>query len=150
MQRVISAHPTASHVLFCGDGAKDLVKMISLFPKKIFLNVRGNCDGLYGALDVPEERLFTLFGHKILLLHGHTVGVKGGVGFAAAYAAKNGADILIFGHTHLPYEGRVTVGEYDVHLFNPGSIGSPRNGSYSYGILTVKENGYLFSHGSIQ
>ena len=149
MQRVISTHATASHVLFCGDGVKDIAKMASLFPQKIFLDVRGNCDSLYSALDVPEERFLTLFGHNILLLHGHTVGVKGGIGFAAAYAAQKEADILIFGHTHLPYEGRVTFGDKDVHLFNPGSIGSSRNGSCSYGILTVKENGYLFSHGSI-
>ena len=79
-----------------------------------------------------------------MMMHGHTHGVKGGYGVAAAYAASQGAGVLIFGHTHLPYEGYLDTRDGRVHLFNPGSIGAS-----SYGVLTVKENGYLLSHGTL-
>ena len=149
MQKVLASHESVSHVLFCGDGIRDSERMATLFPKKVFLDVRGNCDALSFSFDTPIERLLPWENHKILLLHGHTVGVKGGYGFAAAYAAKAGADILIFGHTHEPHDARLTVGDKSVHLFNPGSIGRLHHGVFSYGILTVRENGYLFSHGTV-
>ena len=48
-----------------------------------------------------------------------------------------GAAIGLFGHTHLP-----TLEERDgVTLFNPGSIGAPRFGGPSYGLLQLYENG---------
>lgn len=150
MKQVMEAHKEASHILFCGDGLRDIEDLKTFFPRKIFVEVRGNCDLLYLASDIPSERLLTIFNLRILLLHGHEHGVKGSYGVAAAHAQRCGADILIFGHTHLAYEGRLAVGDKEVHLFNPGSIGTPKNGTYSYGVLTIRENGYLFSHGSIR
>ena len=141
MQRVIKTHPDATHVLFCGDGVEDLITLEAAFPKLVFLSVRGNCDG-FSFSDIPTERAFTLFAHRFLMMHGHTHGVKGGYGVAAMYAAAQGADFLLFGHTHDPYEGWVDVGEKKIQLFNPGSIGKG-----SYGVLTIRENGCLFSHG---
>lgn len=141
MHRVIKTHPDATHVLFCGDGLQDLMTLEAAFPKLVFLSVRGNCDS-FSFSDTPTERTFTLLGHRFLMMHGHTHGVKGGYGVAAAYAMALGADILLFGHTHNPYEGYIDVREKKIHLFNPGSIGET-----SYGVLTIKENGYLFSHG---
>lgn len=147
MRAVIEAHPNARYVLFCGDGAKEVMTLEAQFPQKIFVAVKGNCD-LFS--DLPEERVFALGGYKVLLMHGHTHGVKGGYGFAAKHACDAGAELLIFGHTHLPYEGRMQVGDATVNLFNPGSIGKRASGNLSYGILTVGENGYLFSHGTFE
>lgn len=149
MRRVIEAHPGATHILFCGDGIKDITALEKDFPKRVFLSVKGNCDAWFSPGECPTERLFTLGGLRILMMHGHTHGVKGSYGVAASYAAKEGADILLFGHTHLPFEGGLSVKEKRVHLFNPGSIGE-RGGDASYGVLTVRENGYLFSHGHLK
>ncbi len=147
MRRAIAAHPEAKYVLFCGDGLRDIETVEEAFPEKIFLSVRGNCD-LFLSTDTPTERVFTLGGRSILLTHGHLLGVKGSYGVAASHAHDAGAELLIFGHTHLPYEGRMETGDGVIHLFNPGSIGRAYGGAYSYGILTVGDNGYLFSHGS--
>lgn len=148
MRRVIESHQGATHILFCGDGLCDIDALEKEFPSRVFLSVRGNCDGFLSAFDVPTERVIELCGLRILMMHGHTHGVKGSYGVAASHAAKENADILLFGHTHIPYEGWLTVNEKRIHLFNPGSIGKSERGKHCYGVLTVRENGYLFSHGS--
>ena len=144
MRQVITAHPDASHILFCGDGLSDLALVEKDLPVRVFLSVKGNCDGMLSFFDTPTERTVTLLGHRIVMMHGHTYGVKGSYGIAAAHAAEEGADILLFGHTHIPYEGWLDVGEKRIQLFNPGSIGKG-----SYGVLTIRENGCLLSHGQI-
>ncbi len=125
---------------------RDVETVEQEFPNLVVLSVKGNCDSLFTHFDTPYERLVTLGGRKLLMMHGHTHGVKGSYGVAAAHAASEGAEILLFGHTHLPYEGKIEVKGRCVHLFNPGSIGAKGE---SYGILTVRENGYLFSHGTL-
>lgn len=90
--------------------------------------VPGNCD--WGSLDEPE-RLIELGGVRIFMMHGHTRNVKYS-GMSAYYAAKElGADILLYGHTHVP-----TV-DYDGTLYtmNPGTAGDRNRGSY--GVITV-------------
>ena len=146
MRRVILSHPDTTHVLFCGDGLRDVESLELEFRNLVFVSVKGNCDGLLGHFDTPYERIITLAGRKILMMHGHTHGVKGSYGIAASHAASEGADLLLFGHTHIPYEGRMEINERCIHLFNPGSIGT---NEYSYGVLTLTENGYLFSHGTL-
>ena len=65
-----------------------------------------------------------------------------------AAARRAGADIALFGHTHLVHE------EYDpesgIYLFNPGSIGEPREGKPSYGILSLAGENVLFSTGNVE
>ena len=144
MRSVIRSHPDATHILFLGDGLGEIEGLEKEFPKRIFISVRGNCDGWFASLDTPTERSLTLGGVSLLMMHGHTHGVKGGYGAAASYAASQNATLLLFGHTHLPYEGYVDTSLGRVHLFNPGSIGAS-----SYGVFTVRENGYLLSHGEL-
>ena len=146
MRRVIEAHPKATHVLFCGDGLADIAHLEKDFPMRVFISVKGNCDGWLSSLEELDERIFLLGGLRIFMTHGHTYGVKGGYGVAATHAAGAQADVLLFGHTHIPYEGRLTANDRCIHLFNPGSIGA-RGNEASYGVLTIMENGYLFSHG---
>jgi putative phosphoesterase len=145
MCRVIEAHPAATHILFCGDGLRDVAFLEEQYPKRIFHAVSGNCD-LFASLDgATFEKLVFLGGLRVLLMHGHLHGVKGGYGAAAAYAHRNGADILVFGHTHIPYEGRHAVGEGSVHLFNPGSIGAGGREGSRFGYLDIR-NGQVVSN----
>ena len=146
VREVVKKHPSASYVLFCGDGLRDIETLESEFSTKIFLSVKGNCDLFY---DAPDTRMIPLGGHNVFMTHGHLFGVKSGYGVLAKHARDQGADIVLFGHTHLPFEGRMTVGDHSVHLFNPGSIGRSFDGALSYGVLTLRENGYLFSHGDV-
>lgn len=145
--RLLRAHPSAKYLLFCGDGISDLEGVEERFATLIVCAVRGNCDWLS---DAPEERFFTLDGVRILMMHGHTHGVKGGIGAALSYAKRKGADVLLFGHTHVPYEEHIDVGERYITLFNPGSLAERIDGGYSYGVLEIREGKYLLSHGILK
>ena len=96
--------------------------------------VRGNCD--FSSL-YPAEALEVFEHNLIFFCHGHHYGVKYTLDDFARAVKDRGAAIGLFGHTHLP-----TLEERDgVTLFNPGSIGAPRFGGPSYGLLQLYENG---------
>ena len=71
IQAVEQVHP--GYVLHLGDCQRDLEKLRQAFPMLPMEGVPGNCD--YGSCDQPE-RLIELGGVRILMLHGHTRGVK--------------------------------------------------------------------------
>lgn len=90
--------------------------------------VKGNCD--YAAAG-PEEQLLELGGVKFLLMHGHRYQVKSGYGGALAEAKRQGAQVLLFGHTHIPF-----LEERDgILMMNPGSL---RNPCREYGIIEIE------------
>ena len=91
-----------------------------------------------------KNNLFDLSGQVAFCCGGSS-----GLGLQFAKAMANaGADIALFGHTHLVHE------EYDpesgIYLFNPGSIGEPREGKTSYGILSLAGENVLFSTGNAE
>lgn len=123
-------------LLFLGDCLHDAEGLQRSFTKLPVETVPGNCD--WGSLDEPE-RLIELDGVRILMMHGHTRGVKYD-GTRAYYAAKEmGADVLLYGHTH-----RAMV-DYDGTLYtmNPGSI----RDTGTYGVLMI-ENGKVTDCGT--
>ena len=138
-------------ILFLGDGARDIDRFF-VVDTPIWA-VRGNCDWSSSDLADKTERLLHIEGHTILLCHGHEWGVKSGLGALTAHAAELSADIVLFGHTHVPTLKIISVGEKigdttlsrPMHLFNPGSIGYEG----SFGTLTVKGDTVLFSHGEV-
>lgn len=81
--------------------------------------VAGNNDlGTY----LPGEKLIKLGKHMVLLIHGHTKGVNYGLERLINYGMERGADVVMFGHTHIPL-----LREMDgMTLLNPGSITLPR------------------------
>ena len=150
---VLERHGRCEAVLFLGDGLGDVEAVSGLAA------VRGNCDGLcflWGA-DVPMERTLCFGEYKILMMHGHSHGVKSGVERAAAYAAAKGADILLYGHTHVRQEKYFPQGseigdvvlDKPLWVFNPGSLGQPSDGTPSYGIIEIRDGNVLFSHGTV-
>ena len=150
-------------ILFAGDGLRDL-SHIDTAGTPLWA-VRGNCDWMSSPLliggslcEPPEEELLMWEGLRILLCHGHRLGVKSGLAIAAAHAATRGADVLVFGHTHTPLEQRIPAGETvggvllekDLYLFNPGSIGHGLDPTF--GTLTVRDGvpcQHLFGHGKL-
>ncbi len=159
-ERAISLHRDAEAVLFLGDGTRELSELcarMGILP----ICVRGNCDtfSLFGsgANEYPEERMLRFGDFKILMTHGHRQGVKRGTDVAIAYAATRGADILLYGHTHLAEERCLpegteiggTVLERSMWVMNPGSLGEPRGGSPSYGLIQIRGGSVLLSHGTV-
>ena len=144
---VVTARTDCTACLFLGDGTRHIEYLRGLAPHMAFVAVRGNCDTFLDG-DYPGETIFAVEGHNLFLCHGHRFGVKSGTGALLAAARRAGADIALFGHTHLVHE------EYDpesgIYLFNPGSIGEPREGKPSYGILSLAGENVLFSTGNTE
>ena len=114
IQAVEQVHP--GYVLHLGDCQRDLEKLRQAFPMLPMEGVPGNCD--YGSCDQPE-RLIELGGVRILMLHGHTRGVKSDVMRAVWAARECGAQVLLFGHTH---EALCECRD-GLWVVNPGSAG---------------------------
>lgn len=118
-------------LIFLGDGIRDLRQVHISYPNLMIEQVRGNCDHWS---DGEEERVLQLEGHPILLLHGHTRGVKFGLNRLRSLAKKLEVELVLYGHTHTPAH----IEESGVSLFNPGSIG--RFGRASYGVLEIEQS----------
>ena len=154
MSRVLAAHPDAEGVFFLGDGISNASALVASDSARFFLGVKGNCDsGILGILhassDAGEEEIITLMGYRILLVHGHREGVKGGLGTLIASARRREIDIALFGHTHVPHNEYISDGAKPLYLFNPGSISRPSDGIPSYGVLLLTDRGVILSHGSV-
>ena len=135
-------------VVFLGDGLRDL-ESADTGSAELYC-VRGNCD--FAAFGEDEEQTVILGGLRVFMTHGHRYSVKNGYGLAIAKAVSRGVDVLLFGHTHLPYYQCIEKGseicgrtlERDLHVFNPGSL---REGSF--GTLTVRGGTVIFSNAEI-
>lgn len=144
MERALNMHPDADVVFFLGDGLSDADAVSSFDDKRMWIAVRGNCDfrAFFHGREVPKTDEIVLEGKRIVFTHGDIYDVKWGLEKLKSLALSRKADIVLFGHTHLPYEEYVG-GEIPFYLFNPGSA------SESYGILMLNDKTVLFSHGSI-
>ncbi len=118
-------------IIHLGDFIADFKALRELFPETEAYGVRGNCDlrSLMGR--DAEKMLITAGGKKILIAHGHQYGVKLGLERFFFAAMEAGADIALFGHTHMPYIGKAG----GAVVMNPGSIG--RSPAPSYGLISV-------------
>lgn len=148
----------ADGILFLGDGLSDLPHGDSFEGIPIYA-VRGNCDSFtFSDSDrYPEELLLRFGEYTVLMTHGHLFGVKASYERAAAHACARGADILLFGHTHIPLEKYLPAFSAPdtaalrrgIYIFNPGSIGEPRDGAPSFGTMEIRGKTVLFGHGSL-
>ena len=120
--------------LHAGDLIQD-AEYLAMVTDKEVINVAGNCDWPQGR--VPDERMIELGGHKIFLSHGHNYGVKRGSEKFTRAAIAQGADIAVYGHSHV-----AEVKEQDICLtINPGSISYPRDGAgQSFMVLNISQN----------
>lgn len=115
-------------VLFSGDCSSDALDMEHIFPEIKFYIVRGNCD--YDDYKTKDQMTVELEGLKIFLTHGHLYGVKRDYSLIEEKGYEEGADIVVFGHTHSPYCSE----NKKVTLFNPGAVLNK-----SYGVIEIEE-----------
>jgi putative phosphoesterase len=142
MRKAIKMHPDAEAIIFLGDGIADFLALPNGNSAKLY--VRGNCDWHPSYSNIPLIDSITLNSKKIVFLHGHTHGAKSGMDTLHALGKDMSADIVLFGHTHVAAE------HYDdgIYYLNPGSIGGVSTPP-TFGIITLRENGILLSHGVI-
>ena len=152
--------PDCDAILFLGDGIGDFDDT-NRFDSHPLWCVRGNCDMFSffnnSSENIPEELILHFEEYTVMMMHGHRFGVKSSLEHAIIYASNANADILLFGHTHTPFEkylpegkkiGDITLSK-PLYLFNPGSIGQMNSGSYSFGTMTLTSKGVLFGHGKL-
>ncbi len=135
LEQVLQKEADCDYVFHLGDYAED-ARYLQRVCRAPLVFVRGNCD----MGDTAEEiEQIVMRGQTIILAHGHQLGVKYSLDRAFYYATEQGAQALLFGHSHVP------VAEYQegIWLVNPGSIGEPRGGLPSYAVLLVSERGVV-------
>lgn len=128
IERVLARHPDVELLIHAGDHAEDARG----WPDVKVRAVGGNCDPSGSA---PKEEFFDVLGVRVFLTHGHLYKVKQTLLPLSYRANETGADLVVFGHSHVP----VITEEKGTILFNPGSLSHPR-GAVSvptYGILTI-------------
>ena len=108
--------------LHAGDFAPD-ADVLAVMTDRRVVRVLGNCDFLVDG--VYEETTVEIAGHRIFLTHGHCFNVRFDTAMLRAAAREAGADIAVYGHTHVALEERG-----DVTVLNPGSIARPRDGRH--------------------
>ncbi|NLV75498.1 MAG: metallophosphoesterase [Tissierellia bacterium] len=95
--------------------------------------VKGNGDYFHPKYN--EDEILNIKGKTLLLTHGHNHGVRYGIDRLLYKAYEVGADLVLFGHTHLPFFHE----EDGIILVNPGSASMPRgfNRKKTFGIIDI-------------
>ena len=114
-------------VLHLGDLCRDFEALQARMPRQTMQNVCGNCDGFSLT---PDQRVLQAEGKRILMTHGHRYHVKETLYRAQLAAREAQADILVFGHTHIPLCQEVD----GLWMLNPGSCQGRRG---TYGLLEL-------------
>lgn len=133
--RVVDKEKPFDLVIHCGDAEGSEYALMS-YAGTDFEVVSGNNDFF---TSLPRERVLDLNGNKILITHGHYYSVSAGYERLAEEAASRGCNMAFFGHTHLPYKGKMQ----GVLLLNPGSLTYPRQYGRipTYAIVEISDSG---------
>ena len=110
--------PDADMLIHLGDVEDDADYIEAIFECPTHI-VGGNND-FFSRL--PREEEFELEGHHIFITHGHAYYVSMGEAHLQEEARRRGADIVMYGHTHVP---ALTI-DADLVTLNPGSLTYPR------------------------
>lgn len=104
----------------------------------IMIGIKGNCD----LANIVEERSFNTGDDNLYVVHGDELVGDGDLLTLALNAESNGANIALYGHTHVPYVEYDK--ERDILLVNPGSISLPRqqSGEATYAIIESSPEQY--------
>lgn len=114
IEYAVEAVPDAEYWLHAGDYSQDADYLAKLAGVPVRA-ASGNCDGY----DTPakNDEYLTLEGKEIWITHGHHYCVKENLRELRYWANQYEADIIVFGHTHIPL-----IERYDSRYFiNPGS-----------------------------
>lgn len=134
--RAVKAQPDAEVIVHCGDGDEQVQLLKDTYKDKMIVGVRGNCD--WNSF-LPSKETLKICGKKIFITHGHLYNAKFGLYNIMCAAREEGADILLYGHTHIA----MNTYEDGLYVMNPGSCSGYMA---SYGILEITENGDVLTN----
>ena len=156
IREALAAHRGSTDIVyFLGDGIRDITDVLADFPEIPRVIVSGNCDSALAlaacGTDAPAEDVRTVDGLRVLAMHGHTARVKWGYDPLIYRASEVQADIVLFGHTHIPENRFVNDPNGTARrilLFNPGSVGTGM--THSYGVIYVVGGQISADHGYVK
>jgi putative phosphoesterase len=131
-EEAIRSNKEINMIIHLGDYFRDAQKLSGMFPNIPVEYIYGNSD--FMVENVPAEKMLEVCGKKIFITHGHRYSVKWDYGRLYKKAEELKADMILFGHTHVPE----IIEKDDVFLLNPGSTSDPRDESdESYAIIDI-------------
>ncbi len=134
-EEAIRSNKEINLIIHLGDYFRDAQKLSGMFPDIPIEYIYGNSD--FMVENVPAEKMLEVCGKKIFITHGHRYSVKWDYGRLYKKAEELKADMILFGHTHVPE----IIEKDDVFLLNPGSTSDPRDESdESYAIIDIVGN----------
>jgi putative phosphoesterase len=138
--RAFAAHSRCEPVdaiVHLGDGCGDAELLGEVLDAPV-MAVAGNCDV---GVAVPRERVWECAGKRILLTHGDLYQVKSGLEKLSLRAVAVGADIALYGHTHVARHEL----QSGVHLVNPGALANYST-RHSYAVVTINADVITCQH----
>lgn len=129
----VKTMPKPDLIIHLGDYTSDGEKI----EKELGVNVvqvKGNCDM---GFSYKDEELIQIRGKKIFLTHGHKYSVKMNSDSLYYKALELGADIVLYGHTHVAE----IIREEKIIIMNPGSPSSPRGMelNLTFGLIEITD-----------
>lgn len=114
-------------------GSEKYIKSIAPCPVEM---ISGNNDFFIG---LPKDKVIMIGDYSVMLTHGHRYGVYYSTLQLKEAARKRKADIVMFGHTHIPL---IDLSD-NVWAINPGSLSLPRQrgGIPTYIIMEIDRTG---------
>ena len=136
MRDIMMTRKDADMFIHLGDGNREFERVAEELGVG-YAAVRGNCDTFASGLPLTDEIL--LGGKRVMFTHGHVYNVKYDLSELVSAGFERNADVVLFGHTHVPYENCVVREGRALRLLNPGSISM----GGSYGVVDISPAGIL-------
>lgn len=130
LNQVIQLEAEAECFLFLGDHKQELDDIRYLYPDKIILSVRGNCDL---SSEEKDTDILMKDGYTIVYTHGHLYSAKKTKEELFKLGRCHRADMVLYGHTHIP---DITYRD-GLYMVCPGSVGMPKDGKPTYAVIDV-------------
>ena len=134
LKGIISVEKPFDLMIHCGDVelSDDYRELVAMADTPVYA-VAGNCD-VFSSLEHQVD--FDFQGHHILVVHGYYEGVNNGLDGLYRKAKLLGADVALFGHTHMPFYRE----EDGIVFANPGSTDKPRQagGEKTYMVMDIE------------
>ena len=136
MMAAIEKEGKVDMIIHAGDVCRDIEDLQFAYPRITVAGVRGNND--FFVRDFPDERTFEVEGVKIFITHGHLFSVKYSLDGLLKAARERGADLCVFGHTHVNHREDAD----GIVLYNPGRA------SRGYGVLECEKGKFALENKS--
>lgn len=114
------------------EGGEESIRAMADCPVEF---VSGNNDFF---TSIPKEKIIKVGDYSIMLTHGHRYSVAYSLNLLWEEAKRNYADVVMYGHTHIPYIEK----HKGIWFVNPGSISLPRqDGRPTFIIMDIDSKG---------